>query len=208
MDEGFEPMRSSLGRGLYGSFFVDTIAHYSTFACSHTELATIPKTLCIERTAAYPRAYRAFTQERHIFGKCIASSHHTSALEAVIGVCLLWSETMIHDGVCAHMPYVYDLWNGRCLIMEVHIHGVMCDRITWCMKVAVILLMDTIGKCNTYDEHMADSAIAELEGVDRATVWRRRQKLIRAGVLKGIRPVRHVRQTLGRKRTSSKKRRA
>ena len=105
------------------TLLVDTIAHYSTCACSHTELATIPKARCIELTAAYPRAYRSFTQERHSFGKCIASSHHTSTLEAVIGVCLLWIESMMHDGVCAHIPHVYDLWDGRCLIMEVHWRG-------------------------------------------------------------------------------------
>ena len=53
------------------TLLVVTIAHYSTCACSHTELATIPKAQCMELTAAYPRAYRAFTQERHSFGKCI-----------------------------------------------------------------------------------------------------------------------------------------
>ena len=47
---------------------------------------------------------------------------------------------------------------------------------------------------DSYAEHMADSAIAEQEGVDRATVWRWRQKLIKEGVLQGIQPKRHVRQ--------------
>ena len=63
--------------------------------------------MCVNEclTDLFPKAHtqslQSFTQEQHSFGKCITSSHHTSALEAVIGVCLLWSESMMHDGVCA-----------------------------------------------------------------------------------------------------------
>ena len=37
---------------------------------------------------------------------------HMCALEVVIGVCLLWSKSMIHDRVCAYTPYTWGLRNG------------------------------------------------------------------------------------------------
>ena len=38
---------------------------------------------------------------------------HLCALELVIGVCLLRSESMIHYRVRAYTPYVWGLWDGR-----------------------------------------------------------------------------------------------
>ena len=64
MDEGFEPMRSSLGRGLYGSFFVDTIAHYSTYVHFHDETPTIPKVIYMGHVGTYPIMHHAFDPEQ------------------------------------------------------------------------------------------------------------------------------------------------